>query len=134
MTQVLVVNLFVVAGLMILLWVLSVARRDASIVDPFWGMGFVVVAWLTYVQLPAPGPRPLLLAALTTVWGLRLSAYLLWRNWGHGEDRRYAAMRQHHGQRFWFVSLGTVFLLQAGLLWFVALPLQVGEYLGGQNS
>ena len=25
-------------------------------------------------------------------------------------------------------------MLQAGLLWFVALPLQVGEYLGGQNS
>ena len=29
------------------LWLLSLARRDASSVDPFWGTGFVVVTWFT---------------------------------------------------------------------------------------
>jgi steroid 5-alpha reductase family enzyme len=34
-------------------------------------------------------------------------------------------MRAHHGQRFWWVSLFTVFLLQGAILWFVALPILV---------
>ena len=65
---------------------------------------------------------------MTTVWGLRLSLYLLRRNWGRGEDRRYRAMRDKHGSRFWWVSLGTVFLLQGAILWFVSLPLQAGVW------
>jgi steroid 5-alpha reductase family enzyme len=33
-------------------------------------------------------------------------------------------MRAQHGARFWWVSLFTVFLLQAALAWVVSLPLQ----------
>jgi steroid 5-alpha reductase family enzyme len=77
-----------------------------------------------------PSPRGLLLAALTSVWGLRLGLHLARRRRGQGEDRRYAAMRAAHGQRFWWVSLFTVFLLQAGLMWLVSLPLQAGAGLG----
>lgn len=110
---------------MLLLWVLGTLRRDVSIVDVFWGLGFVIVAWLAlYMNTPVPG-RSLLLAVLTTVWGMRLSLYLLWRNWNQGEDRRYATMRRRHGRHFWWVSLFTVFLLQAVILWFVSLPIQV---------
>ena len=75
--------------------------------------------------------RGWLLIILVTIWGLRLSLYLLWRNWGHGEDRRYAAMRQNHGPRFWWVSLFTVFLLQAIILWFVSLPIQFAAIAPG---
>jgi steroid 5-alpha reductase family enzyme len=39
-------------------------------------------------------------------------------------------MRASHGERFWWVSLFTVFLLQAALLWVVSLPLQAGAALG----
>lgn len=124
--QLLTVNLATLLGLLGLVWLVSLVRRDASVVDPFWGTGFVVVVWLSCLQAGTPGSRPLLLAVLTTLWGLRLSLYLLWRNWGRGEDRRYRAMREKHGARFWWVSLGTVFLLQGVLLWFVSLPLQAG--------
>ena len=31
-------------------WIISVIRRDASTVDPFWGLGFVLLA----VVLPSP--------------------------------------------------------------------------------
>ena len=34
-------------------------------------------------------------------------------------------MREHHGQRFWWVSFLTVFLLQAVILWVVSLPIQI---------
>lgn len=108
-----------------LAWLLSLVRHDASIVDPFWGCGFAIVAitasWLNF----PPNARTTLLVVLTVVWGLRLSLFLLWRNWAHGEDRRYQAMRDRHGRRFWWVSLFTVFMLQATILWFVSLPIQV---------
>jgi len=115
----------------LLLWLVSVRRRDASIVDPFWGPGFAAVAW-TSVAAAGPSPRGLLLAALATLWGARLGLYLAWRRRVHapGEDRRYAAMRAAHGGRFWWVSLFTVFLLQAALMWLVSLPLQAGAALG----
>jgi steroid 5-alpha reductase family enzyme len=118
---------------MFVLWMIGTGRRDASIVDPFWGAGFVLTAWLAWwLNAPAPS-RVLLLLSLTTAWGLRLSIFLLWRNWGHGEDRRYAAMRDHHGPTFWWVSLFTVFLLQGAILWFVSLPLQFAAALNLAN-
>ena len=33
-----------------LLWPLSLQLRDASIVDPFWGTGFVLLAWLMFAR------------------------------------------------------------------------------------
>ncbi len=105
----------VVACGALLLWVASVRLRDASLVDPWWGPGFAAVAW-TAVAVAGPSPRGLLLAALTSAWGLRLGLHLARRRRGHGEDRRYAAMRAAHGERFWWVSLFTVFLLQGALM------------------
>jgi len=124
LSQLLPTTLAVILGLMLALWLASVVRRDASIVDAFWGAGFVVVVWICWALAPPERWRPLVLAWMATAWGVRLSAFILWRNWGHGEDRRYGAMRAHHGRRFWWVSLFTVFLLQGVLLWFVSLPLQ----------
>lgn len=133
MTQTLSINLMAILIAMIILWGIGTIRRDVTVVDPFWGMGFVMVAWLAWsVNAPAAF-RVLLLASLTTIWGLRLSLFLLWRNWGQGEDRRYAMMRSHHGRKFWWLSLFTVFLLQAAILWFVSLPIQVTAALNSTN-
>ena len=60
---------------------------------------------------------------LLTVWGLRLSGYITWRNWGDGEDARYTAMRDRRPDVWWIRSLVTVFLLQAALAWLISLPL-----------
>ena len=37
-------------------------------------------------------------------------------------------MRAKHGSQFWWISLGSVFLLQGAILWFVSLPLQAGVW------
>ncbi|MCA9738269.1 MAG: DUF1295 domain-containing protein [Gemmatimonadota bacterium] len=106
-----------------LLWLLSLVRRDASLIDLFWGLGFVLVAgWYSTVSGPATS-RSILLLVLVSVWGLRLSVHLARRNLGRGEDFRYAAMRQRWGRAFPIVSLFTVFWLQAVLLWVVSFPL-----------
>jgi len=109
---------------MLVLWLVSLAIKNVAIVDVFWGLGFVLIAAVAAACNGPPTNRMALLLAMTSVWGVRLAAYLLWRNWGQGEDRRYGEMRKHHGERFGRVSLVTVFLLQGLLLVWIALPLE----------
>lgn len=116
------VGLLTIVGVLSLVWIASVQRRDVGIVDIWWGPGFAILAWLYCVLLGAFGPRPLLLATLITMWGARLAWHIATRPRGAGEDPRYAAIRAGHGAAFWWRSLFLVFWLQAGLIWFIALP------------
>lgn len=127
MVPVILFNLLVVVIFMGCVWLLSVAMKDASIVDVFWGFGFILVAWLTFGRAEGYLGRRVLVSVLVTVWGLRLAIHIFLRNRGKGEDPRYAAMREHYGDRFWYVSLVTVFMLQAMLLWIVSLVAQVSQ-------
>jgi steroid 5-alpha reductase family enzyme len=123
--QAAVAGLILLLSVMTALWFASLATRDASIVDRFWGLGFVLLAWFYLVTSPAAEPESarLILPFAVTLWGVRLSLHIHLRNRGQGEDYRYAAMRSHHGSRFPVVSLFTVFLLQGAILWVVAMPL-----------
>ena len=100
-------------------WAISVAIRNASIVDIVWGLGFVVVGWVARATADGDDARQWLLTVMVSVWGLRLAGYLAWRNIGHGEDYRYKNMRKHWGAKFPVVSLITVFGLQGTLMWIV---------------
>jgi steroid 5-alpha reductase family enzyme len=120
---------------MVVMWLISIPLKNAAVIDLVWGAGFAVIAWITFEMARADGrltsdvfttPAAWLLPVLTTMWGVRLSVYLAWRNWGQPEDKRYAAMREKRGDDFWWQSLLIVFLLQAGLMWIVSLPLQFG--------
>jgi steroid 5-alpha reductase family enzyme len=113
-----------ILGLMTALWLLSLALKDSSIVDIFWGTGFVITFWFTYFISGLPHPASLtLLGVIVTLWGLRLSLYIISRNAGHGEDFRYAAWRAENGRRWWWFSFFKVFLLQGAIMWLVAAPL-----------
>jgi steroid 5-alpha reductase family enzyme len=121
----------VTAVAMLALWLVSLARRDASIVDIYWGAGFAVIAVTAFAVSEGGHPaRRILIVTLTCLWGLRLATYLFWRNRGAGEDPRYQAMRRYWGERFPWVSLVTVFALQGVLMWFVSLPVQVAQFSG----
>lgn len=124
MISIILTNLTILLVLSAILWAISVFRRDSSIVDPCWGLGFVIVAWATFALADMAVARSQLMLAMVSIWGLRLSGYLAWRNRGKGEDFRYVEMRNQHGDRFWIVSLFTVFWLQALIMWFVSLPVQ----------
>ena len=127
--QLILINLAAVVVAMGVMWVISIFRRDTSIVDPFWGFGFVILAWIS-CGLLSDNPRAWLLMAMVSVWGLRLSAYLLWRNHGEPEDRRYVAMREHYGEAFWWKSIYVVFGLQGAIMWLVSLTFQAGMFYG----
>ncbi len=121
--QLLAVTGAVTLTLMTSLWLLSLRLKNASIIDIFWGIGFTIIAWLAFALAPQGFlPRKLLLAALVTIWGLRLAVHIGIRNAGKPEDFRYAAWRAEHGFRWWWFSFLQVFLLQGVLIWLISAP------------
>jgi steroid 5-alpha reductase family enzyme len=121
--------LAVVLVLMTLVWVVSVFKKNASIIDPFWGMGFILLAIYYYFQSGGWEIRKLIILILVSLWGLRLSGYLAWRNWGKGEDFRYRQFREKYGpHRYWWISFFQVFLLQGVLMWLISAPLLGAQY------
>lgn len=120
-------NLAALVALMTAGWLTSLPARNVTVVDSLWGLGFVLVAWVTVSLADGYPARRWLITALTSLWGLRLCAYLSYRNWGKGEDRRYGTWRTASGERFWIVSLFKVFWLQALFLWVIALVVQLPQ-------
>jgi steroid 5-alpha reductase family enzyme len=121
----------VILVLMSLLWLLSLSLKDSSIVDIFWGAGFVITFWISTILVQGNPPvRILLLGLILTLWGLRLSLHILTRNAGKPEDFRYAAWREEAGVSWWWRSFFKVFVLQGAIMWVVSIPLlaaQIGD-------
>lgn len=122
-----IINLSAVTLMMLAGWLVSLRQRNVTVVDALWGTGFVIIAWLTFFLADGYGARALLLALLTTIWGVRLTVYMAWRSHGKGEDPRYGSWRREYGDRFWIVSLFNIFLVQALFLWVIALVMQFGQ-------
>jgi steroid 5-alpha reductase family enzyme len=125
--EVLIASAAFVGAYMLALWLVSLLRRDASLVDVAWGPGFAGIAVVAFVAGDGAFARRALVVALALLWGLRLGGHLLRRSWGKPEDFRYQAMRSHWGARFPLVSLFTVFGLQGALMWLISLPLQLAQ-------
>lgn len=117
--------------MMSLLWITSVIIKNVSIVDLFWGFGFVAISVFYYISTDGDLLRSNILLALVTIWGLRLSIYLAWRNAGKGEDFRYQKFRKDYGEkRYWWVSFFQTFLLQGVLMWLISAPLLAAMFYG----
>ena len=119
-------GLAAIAALAVLTWLVSLVRRDVSIVDSLWSV-FIITGGAVYaVVLPWTTARPALMLALGGAWALRLCVYITWRNHGHGEDRRYQQIRARNQPNFGLKSLYLIFLLQAVLAWIVSAPFFAG--------
>ncbi|MHB9143359.1 MAG: DUF1295 domain-containing protein, partial [Paludibacter sp.] len=116
-------GLLLILGLMTCLWVVSVVLKNVSIVDMFWGFGFVMVNTFYFLNTPTT-PAKIILLVLVAIWGLRLSIYLAWRNLGKPEDFRYQEFRKKYGEKnYWWISFFQTFLLQGILMGIISLPL-----------
>ncbi|ADU38591.1 DUF1295 domain-containing protein [Variovorax paradoxus] len=114
------------ALVVVLTWLASLVRHDVSLIDRVWSVCIVGAGLVYFALLPGHTPRGLCMAVLGTAWAVRLCLYITWRNWGHGEDRRYQAMRARNQPGFAFKSLYLVFALQAVLAWLVSAPFLPG--------
>ncbi|CAN5407398.1 DUF1295 domain-containing protein [soil metagenome] len=103
-----------------------------AVVDVAWGLGFAVIASVSYAVSIAfdegdPGRR-LLVAALTVIWGLRLATHIGLRSRGHGEDPRYEALLDKAPGNRTAYAVRKIYLTQGAVMWFVSLPVQVAVF------
>ena len=132
--QIYLQSFLIIMILMTILWIVSIIIKNVSIVDLFWGFGFVLTGGFYFISTEGFEPRKILLMVLLSIWGLRLSAYLAWRNIGKGEDFRYREFRKKYGEkRYWWISFFQTFLLQGVLMWLISLPLLGAQYYGADN-
>lgn len=122
-------------ALFALMWLISLKARDAGVVDIMWGPGFVVVTAIWAAMAGVGTLSALLVALCVTAWGVRLGAHLFLRHRRSAqEDARYAAMRAADPAGFPRRSLATVFLLQAVILWGLALPIHTAFAMQGTDA
>jgi steroid 5-alpha reductase family enzyme len=119
-----------IAVLLALTFAVALWRGHHSVIDVVWGLGFAVVAATSFVLSSGHGDltRRVLVAALTTGWGLRLALHIGRRNWGKGEDPRYADLLAKAPGSPTMYALRKVYLTQGVVMWFVSLPVQVAMY------
>lgn len=121
--QLLLAGLPLIITLAVITWVVSLIKKDVSIVDSVWSLFFLGLT-ITYISLSqALSDRALFVLILVSIWALRLSGFITWRNWGEPEDARYQVIRNNNEPHFAIKSLGIVFLLQGMLAWVISLPL-----------
>ena len=120
-------NMLIEVGLVICLYmtiifILALMRKDNSIVDVAWGIGFIVIAVYTIIQSGEVDLRKMIVSLLVLLWGLRLSFHIMVRNSGKGEDFRYQAWR-NTWKYFVLRSFFQIFMLQGLFMLVISSPI-----------
>ena len=111
----------------ILLFLLSIKIRDNSIVDVFWGFGFMMIAGLSFWDSSRQLPQ-MVMTGLVILWWIRIVSHIGFRKLReHKEDPRYAKWREEWGSGWYFYvrSFLQVYLLQMVLLFVIATPILI---------
>ena len=110
-------------------FLLASVLHDNSIVDVFYGLVYVVVAWDLIYLAEKLHPVQAILTFLITIWGVRLATRIGRKNWGKPEDFRYAAWRtawMEKGKLYFILrSYLQIFMLQGLVIFLVILPVVI---------
>lgn len=109
-----------------LIFIWALIKKDYSVIDIAWGLGFILVTAIAYNLNRSPDIRSLLVLLAIGLWGGRLAIYLFVRNLGKkSEDYRYAQMRQEWGPKSNWHAYAKIFMLQPIILFFIAFPTSI---------
>ena len=111
----------------ILLFFYSLRIRDNSIVDVFWGFGFVLIAVISYLQSDMWLPQTVVTTLIFLWWARIVSHIWLRKLKERKEDARYAKWREEWGSGWYFFvrSFLQVYMLQMILMLVVATAILV---------
>jgi steroid 5-alpha reductase family enzyme len=113
-------------------FLISLIKKRNDVADIAWGLGFVILAWISFFLTHEFSWRKLLVDSLVSIWGIRLAWHIYRRNKGKPEDSRYQVWRQEWGSLFYIRSYVQVFLLQGILLFLISIPvLFINQKIGG---
>jgi len=121
----------VILGFMVLAFIVALLIKDNSIVDLFWGPGFIIVTAFSLSMAPNLDIRKLVIAFLVLIWGMRLTIYIFQRNRRKGEDFRYKHWRDTWNN-FILRSFLQIFLLQGLFMYIVSYPIWYINYNPGE--
>lgn len=116
-------TLIIVLFVYMSLWFLvSVVRKRNDVADVAWGLGFVLMTWVSFFLSRSFDIRGIVVGVLVSIWGVRLAWHIYMRNKGKAEDYRYLAWRNEWGRWFYLRSYFQVYLLQGLFLFLIVLP------------
>lgn len=91
----------------VVIFLFSVLLNNSSMYDPYWSVAPLPIAayWLTSLSGGMLTPRQIVVLALVTLWGARLTYnwHRQWKGLAH-EDWRYVNFRNSTGRFYWPVS------------------------------
>ncbi len=121
MERILVVNAVLAILYMTAWFFVAYRRKRLDTVDTAWGLGFVLLAWSSAAQ--QTNPRSLIVAALVSIWGVRLSAHIGARSLkNRNDDPRYVELSRKWRGNFWRRAYVSIFIVQGALVWVISLP------------
>ncbi len=112
----------VLLGYMSMWFVVSIIKSRNDLADIAWGIGFVLLTWMSFFVSGNFSMRGIIVGILVSVWGLRLATHIYMRNKNKSEDYRYMAWRQEWGNWFYIRSFLQVYVLQGVLLFLIVIP------------
>jgi len=113
---------FLIFTYMCIAFLLALAKKDNSIVDVFWGLGFLIIAGFSLFISGVIDLHKVLINLAVLTWSLRLSIHILIRNLGRGEDFRYKVWRDTW-KHFVLRSFFQIFMFQGLLMLIISLPI-----------
>lgn len=112
---------------------ISIVKKRNDIADIAWGLGFVLMAWSSFLLGENYSQRGILVGLLVSVWGIRLASHIFKRNRTKTEDYRYAQWRKDWSKWFYLRSYFQIYLLQGMLLYLIAIPIFIiNQYTGAE--
>jgi steroid 5-alpha reductase family enzyme len=111
---------FIMFSLYSATWMLSAKMSDVTLVNFLWGISFSLQSVIYFYKsleysifsffTEKFSWEKLTFSILIFAHGIRLSSYLVLREMGKGEDRRWAKLRERIGHHFWWLSYFLVFI------------------------
>ncbi len=132
--EALLITFIATLGFWLVLYVISLIIRDASIADVGWGLSPAVVGIILYLVYAPSNTVVLLIYTAVMFWGIRLALHIGSRKIGKPEDWRYQNWREQWSPHFTRTSFYRIFMLQASLSFIMALPLSVVTASGAASS
>jgi len=125
MLQTIATSAITVLIFMIFMFIIAQVKKNNSIVDIGWGMGFILISVVLSFTVEQTDKKDLLLLLMILLWGSRLSLHIFTRARGKEEDFRYAQWRKDWGKHAVVQAFFKVFMLQGFLMLVIAFPIMV---------
>ena len=125
MIQIIALSAMTVLLFMIVMFIIAQIKKNNSIVDIGWGIGFILIAIILLLTTDRIDLKDLIICVMIFVWGLRLALHIYSRSRGKEEDFRYAQWRKDWGKNAVVIAFFKVFMLQGIIMLIIAYPIMV---------